>query len=253
MKYLPLIRLLVNRELTLRYKRSVIGIGWTLLNPVLTSVVLWYVFSFVFASRLPSGQQFAPYLMAGILLNTFFNQGVTLSAESIANNGPVLTKIYVPPQVFPISTALAGLVNFFIGMIPLGIVCLISGQNIAWTMPLVLIVGVCLALLTAGIGLTLSILYIRFDDSRNIVNVMLMILMYFTPVFYPISILSERLQKMIVLNPLTSYLDVFRWAFSNNAVVSVSDWIYMISTSLISIGIGTFVFRRYWPRTVAML
>ena len=191
--------------------------------------------------------------MAGILLNSFFSQGVTLSAESIANNGPVLTKIYVPPQVFPISTAMAGLVNFFIGMIPLGIVCLISGQNIAWTMPLVLIVGVCLALLTAGIGLTLSILYIRFDDSRNIVNVMLMILMYFTPVFYPISILSERLQKIIVLNPLTSYLDVFRWAFSNNAVATLSDWIYMISTSLISIGIGTFVFKKYWPRTVAML
>jgi ABC-type polysaccharide/polyol phosphate export permease len=253
MKYAQLIRLLVGRELTLRYKRSVIGIGWTLLNPVLTSFVLWVVFSFVFASRLPGTQQYAPYLMAGILLNTFFSQGVTLSAESIANNGPVLTKIYVPPQVFPISTALAGLVNFFIGMIPLAVVCLISGQPVAWTMPLVLVVGVCLALLTAGIGLTLSILYIRFDDSRNIVNVMLMILMYFTPVFYPISILSERLQKIIVLNPLTSYLDVFRWAFSNNAVATLSDWIFMISTSLISIVIGTFVFRKYWPRTVAML
>ena len=253
MKYAQLIRLLVGRELTLRYKRSVIGIGWTLLNPVLTSFVLWVVFSFVFASRLPGTQQYAPYLMAGILLNTFFSQGVTLSAESIANNGPVLTKIYVPPQDFPISTALAGLVNFFIGMIPLAVVCLISGQPVAWTMPLVLVVGVCLALLTAGIGLTLSILYIRFDDSRNIVNVMLMILMYFTPVFYPISILSERLQKIIVLNPLTSYLDVFRWAFSNNAVATLSDWIFMISTSLISIVIGTFVFRKYWPRTVAML
>ncbi len=253
MKYAQLIRLLVGRELTLRYKRSVIGIGWTLLNPMLTSFVLWVVFSFVFASRLPGTQQYAPYLMAGILLNTFFSQGVTLSAESIANNGPVLTKIYVPPQVFPISTALAGLVNFFIGMIPLAVVCLISGQPVAWTMPLVLVVGVCLALLTAGIGLTLSILYIRFDDSRNIVNVMLMILMYFTPVFYPISILSERLQKIIVLNPLTSYLDVFRWAFSNNAVATLSDWIFMISTSLISIVIGTFVFRKYWPRTVAML
>ena len=253
MKYAQLIRLLVRRELTIRYKRSVIGIGWTLLNPVLTSFVLWVVFSFVFASRLPGTQQYAPYLMAGILLNTFFSQGVTLSAESIANNGPVLTKIYVPPQVFPISTALAGLFNFFIGMIPLAVVCLISGQPVAWTMPLVLVVGVCLALLTAGIGLTLSILYIRFDDSRNIVNVMLMILMYFTPVFYPISILSERLQKIIVLNPLTSYLDVFRWAFSNNAVATLSDWIFMISTSLISIVIGTFVFRKYWPRTVAML
>jgi ABC-2 type transport system permease protein len=253
MKYAQLIRLLVNRELTLRYKRSLIGIGWTLLNPMLTSFVLWVVFSFVFASRLPGNQQYAPYLMAGILLITFFNQGVSLSAESIASNGSVLTKIYVPPQIFPISTALAGLVNFFIGIIPLSIICIISGQSIAWTMPLVIIVGICLALLTSGIGLTLSILYIRFDDTRNIVGVFLMTLMYFTPVFYPISILSEKLQTIISFNPLTSYLDVFRWAFSDNASASLFDWGYMISTSLVSILIGTLVFRRYWPRTVAML
>jgi len=253
MKYLPLIRLIVNRDLTLRYKRSVLGIGWTLLNPMMTSFVLWIVFSFVFASRLPGTQQYAPYLMAGILLNTFFNQGVTISAESIANNGPVLTKIYVPPQVFPISTALAGLVNFFIGMIPLTLVCIISGQSLAWTLPLVLIVGLCLALLTAGIGLTLSILYIRFDDTRNIVNVLLMILMYLTPVFYPISILSPKLQRIIQLNPLTSYLDIFRWAFSNNASATVGDWVFMITTSILSILIGTYVFKKYWPRTVAML
>jgi ABC-type polysaccharide/polyol phosphate export permease len=253
MKYAQLIRLLVGRELTLRYKRSVIGIGWTLLNPMLTSFVLWVVFSFVFASRLPGTQQYAPYLMAGILLNTFFSQGVTISAESIASNGPVLTKIYVPPQVFPISTALAGLVNFFIGMIPLTIVCLISGQSIAWTMPLVIVVGICLALLTAGIGLTLSIMYIRYDDMRNIVNVLLMILMYFTPVFYPISILSPKLQQVIQMNPLTSYLDIFRWAFSNNASATVSDWVFMFSTSALSIIVGTIVFKKFWPRTVAML
>ena len=253
MKYAQLIRLLVNRELTLRYKRSVLGVGWTLLNPMLTSFVLWIVFSFVFASRLPGTQQYAPYLMAGILLITFFNQGVTISAESIASNGSVLTKIYVPPQVFPISTALAGLVNFFIGMIPLAIVCFISGQQLALTLPLVLVVGLCLALLTAGIGLTLSILYIRFDDMRNIVNVLLMILMYFTPVFYPISILSPKLQKIIQLNPLSSYLDIFRWAFSNNASVTLGDWVFMFATSLISISIGTIVFKKYWPRTVAML
>jgi len=191
--------------------------------------------------------------MAGILLMTFFSQGITISAESIASNGAVLTKIYIPPQVFPISTALAGLVNFFIGMIPLAIVCFISGQPVAWTMPLILVVGVCLALLTAGIGLTLSILYIRFDDARNIVNVLLMILMYFTPVFYPISILSPRLQKIVSLNPLTSYLDIFRWSFSNNATVTTSDWIFVFATSLTSIAIGTFVFRKFWPRTVAML
>jgi len=253
MKYAQLIRLLVNRALTLRYKRSVIGIGWTLLNPMLTSFVLWVVFSFVFSSRLSGTQQYAPYLMAGILLNTFFSQGVTLSAESISNNGPVLTKIYVPPQVFPISTALAGLINFFIGLIPLGIVCLISGQNLAWTFPVVFLVGICLALLTAGLGLTLSILYIRFDDSKNIVNVFLMILLYLTPVFYPISILSDNLQTVVNLNPLTSFLDIFRWAFSNNGSASMGDLIYMLGSSFASILIGIYSFKKFWPRTVAML
>jgi ABC-type polysaccharide/polyol phosphate export permease len=175
------------------------------------------------------------------------------SAESIAHNGAVLSKIYVPPQIFPIATSIAGLLNFFIGMIPLALVCAISGQRLSWKFPLVVLVGFCLALLVAGIGLVLSILFIRFDDTRNIVNVLLMILIYITPVFYPLTILGPRLQVIIQLNPLTSYLDIFRWAFSNNAVVNWVDWVYMFSTSLISIAVGSRLFRKYWPRTVAML
>jgi ABC-type polysaccharide/polyol phosphate export permease len=220
---------------------------------MLTIFVLWVIFSFVFASRLPGTQQYAPYLMAGILLNTFFSQGVIQSAESIANNSAVLTKIYVPPQIFPIATSLAGLINFFIGMIPLAVVCYISGQPIAWTSPLVLIVGICLALLTSGVGLALSILYIRFDDAKNIVAVLLMILTYFTPVLYPISILSPKIQKLVAMNPLTSYLDIFRWAFSTNAGVTASDWLFMLTTSLVAIILGAYSFKKYWPRTVAML
>ena len=253
MKYAQLIRLLVGRELTLRYKRSVIGIGWTLLNPILTSFVLWIVFSFVFAARLPGTQQYAPYLMAGILLITYFNQNLSISADSISSNSAVLTKVYIPPQIFPFSSTIAGLVNFTIGLIPLSIVCLLSGQPPVWSFPFVFIVGVCLAMLTAGIGLTLSILYIRFDDMRNIVNVLLMIVMYLTPVFYPVSILSPQLQRVIQCNPLTSYLDIFRWAFSGNASATSRDWIFMFTSSLISIILGTVIFKKYWPRTVAML
>jgi ABC-type polysaccharide/polyol phosphate export permease len=253
MKHLQLIRLLVGRELTLRYKRSVIGIGWTLLNPMLTSFVLWVVFAFVFAGKLPDGQQYAPYLMAGIVLNSFFNQGLMISAESIASNSGVLTKIYVPPQVFPISVALAGLVNFFIGLIPLAIVVYISGQTLALTFPLVIIVGFFLALLVAGLGLALSLLFIRFDDTKNIVGVTLLILTYLTPIFYPISILNERMQAIVKLNPLTSYLDCFRWAFSNNAVATLNDWLYMGATGIFAILFGTYMFKKFWPRTVAML
>jgi ABC-type polysaccharide/polyol phosphate export permease len=191
--------------------------------------------------------------MAGIVLNSFFNQGLMISAESIASNSGVLTKIYVPPQIFPISVALAGLVNFFIGLIPLAIVVYISGQSLALTFPLVIIVGFFLALLVAGLGLSLSLLFIRFDDTKNIVGVTLLILTYLTPVFYPISILSERMQNIVKLNPLTSYLDCFRWAFSNNAVATLNDWLYMGATGIFAILFGTYMFKKFWPRTVAML
>jgi ABC-type polysaccharide/polyol phosphate export permease len=191
--------------------------------------------------------------MAGIVLNSFFNQGLMISAESIASNSGVLTKIYVPPQVFPISVALAGLVNFFIGLIPLAIVVYISGQSLALTFPLVIIVGFFLALLVAGLGLALSLLFIRFDDTKNIVGVSLLILTYLTPIFYPISILNERMQAIVKLNPLTSYLDCFRWAFSNNAVATLNDWLYMGATGIFAILFGTYMFKKFWPRTVAML
>jgi ABC-type polysaccharide/polyol phosphate export permease len=252
-KHLQLLRLLVGRELTLRYKRSVLGIGWTLLNPMLTSLILWLVFSFLFAGKLQSGQQFAPYLMAGVLLNTFFHQGPIQSASSIANNASILTKVSVPPRIFTFASSLAAFLNFLIGLIPLTIVVYISGQKLSLFAPIVLITGFFLALLISGLGLMLSILYIRFDDSKNIVNVLLLILMYLTPVFYPIAILNEKMQRIVTLNPLTSYLDIFRWSFSNNAIATWKDFIFLSITAVVAFIVGNKVFKRFWPRTAAML
>jgi ABC-type polysaccharide/polyol phosphate export permease len=105
----------------------------------------------------------------------------------------------------------------------------------------------------AGIGLMFSILYIRFDDSRNIVHLLLMILTYLTPIFYPINVLSESMQSVVNANPFTSYLNCIRWAASNNSEATLTNWIVVILTGLITPIIGTFVFRKFWPRTVAML
>ena len=253
MQALQLIRLLVDRELTLRYKRSVIGIGWTLINPMFTSLILWWVFSSIFASRLPDGTQFAPYLIAGVLINTFINQGITSAAEAVAGNGSILTKVFVKPQIFTISSAMASLVNFAIGMIPFIAVVYISGQSLAWTFPLVFVIGFFLALMIAGIGLMFSIIYIRFDDSRNIVALLLMILTYLSPVFYPISALSESMQDVVNANPFTSYMNCIRWAASNNSEVTLSNWIIVAVSGLLTPLIGVLVFKKFWPRTVALL
>jgi ABC-type polysaccharide/polyol phosphate export permease len=250
---IQLLRLLIQQELTLRYKRSVIGIGWTLLNPMLTSFVLWIVFSFFFAGKLETGQQFAPYLMAGILLNTFFNQGLLQAANSIAANGNILTKVSVPPKIFAFAASLAAFINFLIGLIPLTIVVYISGQSLSFALPIVLLVGFFLVLFVAGAGLALSVIFIRFDDAKNIINVLLLILLYLTPVFYPLSILSGNMQTIVTLNPLTSFLDAFRWSFSNNASVTPGDFIYLSITGVVFFTLGNFVFKKYWPRTVSML
>ena len=250
---LQLLRLLIQQELTLRYKRSVIGIGWTLLNPMLTSFVLWVVFSFHFGPELKNNQQFAPYLMAGILISTFFNQGIIKSANSIASNGNILTKVSVPPIIFAFASSISAYLNFLIGLLPLTLVVYISGQTLSYFFPLVFILGIFLTLFISGLGLMLSIVFIRFDDAKNVVNVLLMILIYLTPIFYPINILSENLQTLVNANPLTSYLDVFRWSFSNNSIVSIFDFVYIFITANAFIFSGIFVFKKYWPKTVTML
>ena len=93
----------------------------------------------------------------------------------------------------------------------------------------------------------------RLSPLTKVLNKQLLPLYDKPLIFYPLSILTPRLQKIIQLNPLTSYLDVFRWAFSGNAVATPRDWIFMILTSAVSFTFGTLVFKKYWPRTVAML
>ncbi len=253
MKFFGLYKLLVQRELTLRYKRSVLGIGWSLINPMLTSFVLWIVFSFIFASKLSNGQQYAPYLMAGILTQNLWSQGLTSVAESIANNGSILSKVKVPPRIFGFAAASAAMVNFFIGLIPLTLVVYISGQKLSPTFPLSVIVAISLALLVTGLGLMLSVLFIRFDDMRNVIGIILFILIYLTPIYYPISALNPTMQKVVTFNPLTNYFQCFRWAFSANDTASIFNWSAMILTSAIAFILGQWVFKRAWTRTVAML
>jgi ABC-2 type transport system permease protein len=248
-----LLSLLVQQNLTIRYKRSVFGIGWTLLNPMLTSFILWIVFSFLFAGKLQTGQQFAPYLMAGVLLNSFFQLGLLQSANSISGNKSILTKVAVPPRIFAFAAALAAYANFLIGLIPLSIVVYISGQNIELTFPIVLVVGLFMALFVSGIGLALSIIFIRFEDTVNVVNALLLMLSALTPIFYPLSILSSPVRALVTLNPLTSFLDIFRWSFSNNAVATWNDFIYITLVSLATFIGGNYFFRKNWSKTIAML
>jgi ABC-type polysaccharide/polyol phosphate export permease len=248
-----LLKILIARDLTVRYKRSVIGIWWSLLNPIVTTIVLFYVFNTVFRARMPDGTSFLPYLLSGVLIITFFSQGLTAAADSIAAGAGILTKVYVRPEIFAFSATISSAINFCIGLIPLTAVLLISGKYPGLKSPLVLVVIFCMIMLTTGLGLLVAIAYINFDDSRSLIQIVLLMLTYMTPVFYPISVLGPNTLEVIKLNPLTSVLIVFRNVFGGNGGTGINMWLYMIGTSTITLLIGLFVFNRMWPKVVAKI
>lgn len=248
-----LISLLVNRDLTVRYKRSVIGIFWTLLNPLLTTTVLWFVFVRLFGAKLPDGQQYAPYVLSGVLVLTFFNQGFSQAADSLTLAYQIISKVHVPPQVFAFSSSISSSLNFGIGCIALVFISILTGEGIGFTAPLAIVFVLCMIFYVTGLGLAVTTLYVRFDDSRNIVVVLLQLMTYLTPIFYPKTLLSGPVLYIVNLNPLTSYLEVFRATFCNTGIATLFDWVYMIITSLIVVLIGTKIFMKNWPKLIAMI
>jgi ABC-type polysaccharide/polyol phosphate export permease len=251
--YRNLIILLVKRDMSVRYKRSFLGLLWTLLNPLLTSLVLWFVFIEIFSARLPGGTQFAPYLLAGVLLVTFFTQGFNQAADSIAQGSGILMKIYVPPQVFAFSGAVANAVNFCFGLFALAMISFLTGDGVSLRFPATILVIFFMLCYVTGLGLMVSIAYIRFDDTRSIFAILISFTMYLAPVFYPKEALSPEMQSVIAFNPMTSFLDVFRFVFSGYGVATSLDWMYMITISLASLFVGIRIFAKAWPRTVVMM
>ena len=248
-----LLHLLVVRDLTVRYKRSVIGVWWSLLNPLFTTAVFYFVFNTIFKSRLPGGPPFLPYLLCGVLLITLFNQGLTMGANAIASSAGVLTKVYVRPEIFAASASISSAINFLIGLAPLTVVLAIYHKTPTWHFPIVLLVVFCMVLFTTGLSLLLAIAYINFDDSRSLINIFLMALQYMTPIFYPITLLGPHTRNVIQLNPLTSFLQIFRHEFGNVGVASLQNWMIMIGSSVITF-IGSFyIFSKQWPKVVAKL
>jgi ABC-2 type transport system permease protein len=251
--YRELILLLVKRDIAVRYKRSLLGLLWTLLNPLLTSLVLWFVFINIFSAKLPDGTQFAPYLLAGVLLITFFIQGFNQAADSIALGSGILMKIYVPPQVFAFAGAVSNAVNFCFGLFALAFISLITGDGVSIFFPATILVIFSMLMYVTGLGLLVSIAYVRYDDTRSIFAILISFMMYLSPIFYPKEILGETMLAVVNANPLTSFLDVFRYVFSNTGSASWADWAYMGGFSAFILIMGIRSFAKAWPRTVVMM
>ena len=250
----PLIRLLVTRDLTVRYKRSVLGVWWTLLNPLLTTLVMWIVFSQIFNRESGDDVPFVVYLLSGVLfISTYFAQGVMASGASLVNSRGILSKIAVPGEIFAFTAAIAAMVNFLIGLVPLLIVQLITGVGIPWTIVLVPIPMIAMLLFVTGIGMVVAAAAVHFYDVLDFVRVIIQLSIWLVPTFYPIEIIGEPFQTMIKINPLYSYLVVFRGFVYGGTFAPAWNFAVMGISAVVFLGIGVWVFARSWRNLVAYL
>jgi ABC-type polysaccharide/polyol phosphate export permease len=241
--YRDLVRALVARDLKVRYRRSAIGFLWTMLQPLLTMLVLQLVFSKIFGSSL-ANSNYPVYALSGILFWNFFSQCIVASMNSLRGNAQLLQKLPVPKAVFPIATVISGVVNLVFALIPLFGLLLVSGHPLTFSLLFLPVSILLAALFTLGAGLLLSPLAVFFSDVVELIGVLLTLLMYLTPVIYPEAIIPPHLRWVVHYNPLRSILEVFRDPIYNSKVPPLSHLSVSIAVAALAFALGSWVFRR---------
>ncbi len=206
-RYRDLLVQLVARNVKIRYKRSALGIGWTMLNPLLMMLILTLVFSNIFRISL---EHYAVYVLSALTLWNFFAQATTDAMSELVWGGGLIDRIYLPRTVFALSAVGTGLVNLFFALGPLAAIMLMTGvvfQPVLIFLPISILLA---AMFTLGIGLIFSVLAARFADIAHIYQIMLTAWMYLTPIIYPPEIIPESYRWAFNLNPMYYLLEIFR-------------------------------------------
>lgn len=252
-KYRHYIALLVKRDFVSRYRKSVLGVLWSVLNPLLTMLVLNLVFSRLFRWSDGVAPNFPIYLLSGQLIFNFFSESTTQSMNSIISAEGVIKKVYVPKYAFPLSKMLSSLTNFGFSFIAFMIVFLFTGVQFQWTMLLIPVLVIYLFVFSLGIAMFLSSMAVFFRDLTYLYGVLLTLWMFMTPIMYPVSIIDPQLLPYYNLNPLVHFVDYFRRVAIWNTVPSLWDNLVCIAFALVSLSIGTFVFMRRQNRYILYL
>jgi ABC-2 type transport system permease protein len=241
LRYRDLVLALVARELKVRYRRSTIGFLWTMLQPLLMMLVFQVVFSNLFRFPIPD---YSVYALAGILFWNFFSQSIVSSMNSLRGNAQLLQKLPVPKAVFPLATVISGVVNLLFALVPMVAILLVTQHRLHPSL-LFLPVSILLAtLFTLGAGLLLSPLAVFFSDTVELIGVLLTLLMYLTPLFYPMAALPDRVRWIVRFNPVRSILEVFRDPIYYGKVPPLSHLSVCLAIAVVALALGGWAFRK---------
>ncbi|MCI9122587.1 MAG: ABC transporter permease [Eubacterium sp.] len=249
-RYKFLIKQLVVRDFKIKYKRSVLGALWSFVNPLLIMCVQYVVFSTIFKADI---ENYQVYLLSGIVLFNFFSESSNVAMYAVTGNAGLITKVYVPKYIYPVTKVLSTSVNLMISLLPLLIITLVSGVNVTRAWLLIPFVLVCLLVFCCGIALILSAALVFFRDIQFIWSVFLMILTYATPVFYPEEILTERFRGVLSFNPMYHFIKFFRLLVMDGLSPEPVAYAQCAVIAGLVLALGVFVFHQTQDRFVYYL
>lgn len=241
-KYRYLLTLLVKREIQVKYRRSVLGIFWSFLEPLLMMVLITIVFSTVFQRNVPN---FPVYYLSGYLIYQFFATGTNASMTSIISNAGILKTIYVPKYIYCLSSVLSSFITFLISLIVLFMVMIATNVNFTIYIIFASIPILILIFLIIGVGLILAALNVFFRDIVHLWRVFIIMLMWATPIFYPPDIVPESFRWIQYYNPLYAIIICFRSSILYSTLFNLQTLLFATISGLVALIIGILIFYKF--------
>lgn len=240
-RYGYLMRQLVARDFKTKYKRSVLGVLWSFLNPLLTMMVQYIVFSTLFKSDIPN---FRLYLLSGIVCFNFFSEATGMALQSIVGNASLITKVYMPKYIYPVSRVLSSAINLLLSLIPLLAVMLLTGTPVRSAILLLPFGLICLVGFCIGMGFILSTLMVFFRDTQFLWGVVSMLWMYATPIFYPESIIPAQYMVIYKCNPMYHIIRFVRIVLINGVSPEPKAYALCLIASSVPLALGAVIFKK---------
>lgn len=241
LKYGFLMKQLISRDFKKKYKKSVLGVLWSFISPLLMMSVQYIVFSTIFTNDI---ECYPVYLLSGYTIFNFFSEAVNLGIESIVGNSTLITKVYVPKYIYPFTRVCSSAINLFISMILLIFMCIVMKIPFTSSLLLIWIPILCIFVFSLGVAILLSALMVFFRDIQFLWGVLSLVWMYATPIFYPTDIIPEKFDFILKLNPVTCILQMFRTILIDGNGVDPTIVGLSIIYSLVALIIGLCVFKK---------
>lgn len=241
LKYRFLLGQLVSRDFKTRYKRSVLGVLWSMLNPLLTMCVQYLIFSNLFRWDV---NNYAVYLLVGTVTFNFFSEATQSALVSITGSASLITKVYIPTYVFPVAKVLSACINLCFSTLALYFIIFIQGVPLNIYHLWIPFLYLTLILFSCGLGMILSSLMVYFRDMQFLYSVLITLWMYMTPLFYTVEIIPENMMTYYEMNPMYQYVTFFRTLVLDAAMPTGEQFAWCIGYAVVFMAAGLLIFRK---------